>query len=346
MNGYGLVPQALSETGRTFRDILSHEATGRVSKAQMGLARTKLGYDLQKEQREVLMNTPNTVENLINSLPVTDVQKQQLMNTPQYEFLDKSKTITTLKELGSAMNRVKEKKAKWAREEKLLKAEQIREDKLLIGERAHEINVAGIKAGAKKGLTPSQEINLRQDIHKEKIRINEAFGKINYKPVRPDKAKKLPEHNKQMRAWTLAQTTNEYKEIKKYYNDVLGEDAGEKINKMAMSAGRKLYRDYSKLKDEAGQEAYLVELRNNSPDLYEVLKSIVRGAMETISPKDTTQGVISEKTSKSAKSKPVEVTGVKDYGLSRRQSLGRSVKSAAIGLSRRLGGSNWPGDVR
>lgn len=190
-SSYGLVPQALRETGRTFRDILSHEATGRVSKAQMGLARTKLGYDLQKEQREVLMNTPNTIENLINSLPVSDVQKQQLMNTPQYKFLDESKTITTLKELGSAMNRVKEKKAKWAHDTELLKAEQIREDELLIGERAHEINVAGIKAGAKKGLTPSQEISFNQkrfEYENTEMKKWEETNETNFKATPEEKA--------------------------------------------------------------------------------------------------------------------------------------------------------------
>lgn len=120
MGAYDLVPQALRETGKTFRDILSHEATGRVDRAQMGLAKTKLGYDLQQHQRKIFMNTPDTVENIVNNLPgLSPDQKQRLLNTPQYQVMHKSGIITTPKQIGNVTTRIREEKAKQAREDEV-----------------------------------------------------------------------------------------------------------------------------------------------------------------------------------------------------------------------------------
>ena len=143
------------------------------------------------------------------------------------------------------------------------------------------------KTELKKDLTPSQQLNFNQEIYKEKKDINEAFEVEYPKPLRPLKAKELPKYNKQMQSWALAQTTNEYEKMKDYYTSVLGEKASEQINKKAMAAGRKLYRLSSKIENRDEKKAFLQELRNNSPDLYEMHKAIDRETIATEARKPT-----------------------------------------------------------
>ena len=90
---------------------------------------------------------------------------------------------------------------------------------------------------------------------------------------------------------------------------------------------KELYAEFSKIETEPEKEAYLLALRNSSPDLYEMLKNMVRGA--------------------GSKEVSGNVTTLQDYmspGATRRRSLGRTIKRTASGLGRNI--TKWPGDVR
>lgn len=112
---YGLVPQAIQQTGRTVRDILSHEAAGRVSMARTGLMKERQDYDIREAEYEKYMQAPDTIKNIVNTMNVPEEQKQRFREHSLYKELQDIPTSRT--NFFQALQATMAKKKEWARED-------------------------------------------------------------------------------------------------------------------------------------------------------------------------------------------------------------------------------------
>jgi len=148
MNPYGLVPQQLNRMGDNVKDMMGLEARSRVADAELGLKKTQVGHEIAKDEHERSMNTPMTVEMLVNTMPgMNDKQREQLRGTRGYGLVKDQ--VTTGNHFVETLQRKMEldredelRKAEIEREDELRKAEIEREDELRKAEIEREDTLA------------------------------------------------------------------------------------------------------------------------------------------------------------------------------------------------------------